>query len=338
MRIGIVLLALLGGASQADAQPAAPLFASDGPVRLVLTGPIPALQADRRERPLAATLALGAENYPITLTPRGITRRLKDICQFPPLRVSFAQPPAQGLFAGQKQLKLVTHCRTPERFQDHVLLEYAAYRMFSTLTPVALKARLAQVEYRNQTGKPLVTRVAFFIEDWSAAAGRLGMLRPSVGDAVARTQLSPPESARAALFAYMIGNLDWSMRVGPEGEGCCHNFRLLARPGTSRFVPIPYDFDFSGLVNAPYAQVPEGLKLNSVRDRQYRGYCMHNAEAIAAAAEFRSRQAELLAVVASLPGLSEGSKRRANAYLLEFFRDIADDESLRSNVLKECIR
>ena len=338
MRIGITLLVLITMAGPAAAKDAAPLFASAEPISIVLTGPISSLQSDRRETPRPATLATGAETHPVTLAPRGITRRMKDICHFPPLRVSFVQPPAEGLFSGQRQLKLVTHCRTPERFQDHVLLEYAAYRMLNTLTPLSLKVRLARITYRDASGKPLVSRAGFFIEDWDGAASRLGMSRPRVGDAVARTQLSPAESARAALFAYMIGNLDWSMRVGPEGEGCCHNFRLLGRPGSSRFVPVPFDFDFSGLVDAPYAQVPNELKLNTVRERQYRGYCMHNAEAVAAAGEFRTRESELMTVISSVPGLSDGSKRRASAYLGEFFRDIADGERLRSKVLRTCIR
>ncbi|WP_205478956.1 hypothetical protein [Sphingomonas arenae] len=338
MRTFVTFLILLGTAAAAAAQEASPLFAGQEPIRIVLTGPISSLQGDRSETPRPATLTLGAEAHSVTLAPRGITRRMKDICHFPPLRVRFVPPPAQGLFAGQQQLKLVTHCRAPERFQDHVLLEYAAYRMLNRLTPQSLNVRLAQIAYRNPDGRPLVTRAAFFIEDWDGAARRLGMSRPRVGDAVARTQLSPAEAARAALFAYMIGNLDWSMRVGPKGEGCCHNFRLLSPPGSARVVPIPYDFDFSGLVDAPYAQVPEGLRLNSVRERQYRGYCMHNAEAVAAAADFRGRQAELMTVVSTVPGLSDGSKRRASAYIGEFFRDIATEEKLRSKVLRTCIR
>ena len=31
----------------------------------------------------------------------------------------------------------------------------------------------------------------------------------------------------------MIGNLDWSMRAGPAGEGCCHNSRLIAPAGVA---------------------------------------------------------------------------------------------------------
>ena len=54
---------------------------------------------------------------------RGITRRDSEICPFPPLRVVFTEkPPAMSLFKGQKSLKLVTHCRPAESFQQYLLL------------------------------------------------------------------------------------------------------------------------------------------------------------------------------------------------------------------------
>ena len=95
----------------------------------------------------------------------------------------------------------------------------------------------------------------------------------------------------------------------------------------SGIVPVPYDFDCSGFVNAPYAVPARGPEPGqSVRDRRYRGYCMHNVQALAAAAEFRAKRAQLLAVLAAIPQLDEGRRRKAAAYLDGFFRDIATDE------------
>ena len=133
----------------------------------------------------------------------------------------------------------------------------------------------------------------------------------------------------------MIGNLDWSMRAGPQGDRCCHNARLIARAGaTGAFVPVPYDFDFSGLVNAPYAIAPDGQ--SSVRDRRYRGYCAHNAEVLAVAREFRSQRPQLLAVLDQVP-LDKPARRRAAAYLEDFFSDIADDQRAAAKLLKSCV-
>jgi len=75
------------------AEPPKPLFAADTPIQITLQGPIPTLVRNRNSPPVAATLKVGAETLPVTLSPRGITRRKAEICAFPPLRVEFTAPP-----------------------------------------------------------------------------------------------------------------------------------------------------------------------------------------------------------------------------------------------------
>ena len=141
----LAALALAGAAStQASAQAAPkPLFAGNGMLRLTIRGPINqiARSAEQSRAPRDGALIVpGAapETLPIQLSPRGITRLRHDICQFPPLRVRFQSPPGPGsLFAGQKSLKLVTHCRSTASFQQYLLLEYSAYRFYNQLTPAS---------------------------------------------------------------------------------------------------------------------------------------------------------------------------------------------------------
>ena len=159
------------------------------------------------------------------------------------------------------------------------------------------------------------------LEDVDDVASRNAMRRATTGERVLTSQLSRTDAARVALFEHMISNLDWSMRAGPAGERCCHNSRLIAGSGsTGNFVPVPYDFDFSGLVNAPYAVSPDGR--SGVRARQYRGYCVHNARRWPWRV-FRLQRAPLLAV---LNEVRWTSRPAAGGDLLDgFFSDIADD-------------
>ena len=325
----------------AAAQPATPLFSGDVPIRLTIRGPLGSIArgAETSTAPREASLSLSGttEAHPIRLSARGISRRKKETCQFPPLRVEFAQPPAAtSLFAGQRRLKLVTHCRPAAGFQQYLLLEYAAYRLFSLVGPVGYRVRLARVDYVEQDGRASTTRAAFFIEDTDDAARRNGLEEARVGDRILSTQLDPRQAARAALFQYMIGNLDWSMRAGPAGEGCCHNVRL-ASDQTGAYLPMPYDFDYSGLVDAPYAVPPEQFRINSVRKRVYQGYCRHNGEALAAAADFRARRAAMEGLFLQIPGLEERTRRKALAYLGGFFADVATDQLVRERLLKGCV-
>jgi hypothetical protein len=331
----MVLLAAPAGAQTT------PLFASDAPIRVTIQGPIGAIARGAEEstavREATLTLAGAPEVYPIRLSARGITRRLKLTCTFPPLRVEFAQPPAAAsLFAGQRRLKLVTHCRSDEGFQQHLLLEYSAYRIFNLITPASYRARLSTVDYVEPSGKAVATRWGFFLEDIGDIARRNGTTQARVGDRITTAQLEPRQAARVALFEYMIGNLDWSMRAGPQGEGCCHNSRLVVGAGGA-LVPIPYDFDYSGLDDAPYAIPPEGFPIKSVTSRVYAGYCRFNSEVLAAAADFRARRPAIEAVYGQIPGMTERTRAKALAYLGTFYAQISTDQSVQTNILKKCV-
>lgn len=318
---------------------ATPLFDSDTPIHFTIQGPVSAIArgAEDSVSPRDATLTLAGTSYPIRLSARGITRRLKQTCSFPPLRVEFTQPPAaNSLFARQRRLKLVTHCRASEGYQQHLLIEYAAYRIFNVITPLSYRARLATVNYAEPNGKVSTTRWGFFLEDLGDAARRNGTTEARVGDRILTAQLDPAQAGRVALFEYMIGNLDWSMRAAPQGEGCCHNSKLI-NGAAGKLVPLPYDFDYSGLVDAPYALPPEGFSINSVRSRVYQGYCRFNNEALAAAAEFRARRPAIEAVFGQVPGMSGGTRTKALSYLGGFFDQIATDETVKTKILKKCV-
>src|SRR5512132_3806911 len=129
MAARLALAVLLAAAAQPVApasKPATRLFSEDQPIHVTIKGPISAVVSTpapaRTARP--AVLQAGAETLPILLSPRGILRRTKVACSFPPLGVQFtAKPPTQSLFDRQKRLKLVTHCRNPSDHQQYVLLE-----------------------------------------------------------------------------------------------------------------------------------------------------------------------------------------------------------------------
>jgi hypothetical protein len=337
--IGLVALAL--PAAVFAQGKATPLFANDAPIHITIQGPVGAIArgAENSTTPRDATLTLAgtSEAYPIRLSARGITRRLKQTCTFPPLRVEFVQPPAPtSLFAKQKRLKLVTHCRSSEGYQQHLLLEYSAYRIFNLITPLSYRARLATVGYAEPGGKVSTTRWGFFIEDLDDAAKRNGTTEAKVGDRILTSQIDPAQAGRVALFEYMIGNLDWSMRAGPRGDACCHNTKLIMGAGGT-LVPLPYDFDYSGLVDAPYAIPPEGFSIESVKSRVYQGYCRFNGQALAAAADFRARRPAIEAVFGQIPGMSEGTRTKALTYLRSFFEQIATDETVKAKILNKCV-
>jgi len=346
MRAALAALAFAGLAAATPAgaaQAPKPLFAGSETIHLTLKAPFPALQRNRlaADDKVAGSLTVqgvAAETLPVMLSVRGITRRRRDVCTFPPIRVEFPdKPPPASLFKGQKRLKLVTHCQDRENFQQHILLEYAAYRMFNLLTPASFRVRLASIDYVDPNGRPVISRLGYFIEDIDDVARRNGLARYKTQARVPPADLDPQAAARFVVFQDMIGNLDWAMTAGPADTDCCHNSRLLSAKGaTSGFITVPYDFDFSGLVDAPYATPPEAFKLANVRVRKYRGYCRHNAEAQAFAAELAARRTAILGVLDETPQLDERARRKAAEYLGGFFDQIAAPQGV-TTMLQGCI-
>jgi hypothetical protein len=331
--IGLATVGFASAGFAAAPQPPTPLFASDAPINVRIQGPMSSLVSNRKEVARPGTMVVDGVTYPIALTPRGITRRTSDTCDFPPLRVELTQAaPPGSLFAHQRKLKLVTHCKRDTSFQQKVLLEYSAYRLYNLMTPLSFRARLANIDYVDESGRPYVSRIGFFLEDFSDVAKRNGMATAHMPALISVSQIEPESGARFAVFEYMISNYDWSMRAGPQGTECCHNGRLLSGAASGLLTPVPYDFDFSGLVDAPYAGPPEGIPIDNLKQRNYRGYCMHLTQARALGAQLLPRRAEFLGVFATVPGLDQSNQARASAFIDGFFKDLAS-----GRIFKSCV-
>jgi hypothetical protein len=130
------------------------------------------------------------------------------------------------------------------------------------------------------------------------------------------------------LYEYMIGNTDFSIFA-------LHNVRLV-QDSARVLHPIPYDFDYSGLVDAHYAVPARALKLSSVQQRRYRGPCRTPEELQPFLDRIRDKQAELLALPDSIPGMDDGSRRYAKRYLQEFYSTYDDRGAFRRAVAEGC--
>lgn len=328
----------------ANANDPKPLFASEDIINIEIRAPFKTLirQSRKSKDPFDAQLVLdGAipETHDIILSPRGKSRRREELCNFPPLRVTFPEKPdAASLFKGQKGVKLVTHCKKSISYQQYYLLEYTGYKLLNELTPMSHKVRLAKVHYvESETGKTIITRHGFFIEDTDDVAKRNGVKEIDVED-INVDQLNRTAAARHGLFQYMIGNLDWSMHNGPDGDDCCHNTKLIgdrAEPMTN-LVPVAYDFDYSGLVDAPYAAPPASVNIESVRKRRYRGFCRHDDVLQNEISHFRAKKTALLAVVDNISPMEKRTRSQAKKYIEGFYKSIATDKKIKWNLESFC--
>jgi hypothetical protein len=235
------------------------------------------------------------------------------------------------VFDGQDKVKLVTHCRDWDSYEQNVLEEYLAYRIYNQLTDVGFRVHLALITYVDTSGKDEpVSRAAFFIEPEDGLAARLG------GDMLevpaANPEDYPPQQIGLMnLFQFLIGNTDWSaVRF--------HNVKLV-RVGWD-YLPIPYDFDFSGLVDAPYAGPSPNLahRIRTVRERLYRGICSDRIDFQDLFSRFNERREDILDLVRTQPCLRDRSIRMATNYIEEFYEIINDEHEADWQILSACRR
>jgi len=345
--IFIAIYFLISGGPGAKAEPEAvlPLFQSDEVIKFTIEAPLATLikTAPKSMDPYEGQLTLDeGGSFDIKLNARGISRRDKVFCKFPPLMVNFKKGQVKKtLFHSQNKIKLVTHCQKSSRYQQLYILEYAIYRAYNALTPLSLRVRMAEITYIDTEGKNKpVIKFGFFIEDIDDLAERNGLEELNI-EKLNRADLDSFQAALYALFQYFAGNLDWSTIRGPAGSNCCHNTKLLIRPGESvgngLVFPVPYDFDFTGIVNAPYATPPEGIKVSGIRMRLYRGACLLNNEIPAVIELFKAKRNEIEKIFRNETLLDAKNKKKTLGYIKDFYEVINDPSLVEKKIIKPCL-
>ena len=342
LSIALALVAVAAAHSEEPAKPRAPrIFDSHETLTLDLEADWQTIRRDRSATPTPRPAKLayhgvrGRVELPIQIETRGRSRLSRDLCEFPPLRLDFAKESRKGtLFRGIGELKLVTHCNSASDYEQNVLLEYLLYRSYALLTDQHFRVRLLNVRYFDPgAAKPRFERAGFVIEDATDLAKRIGAERVKETriEAAAHDAVS---ARRVEMFYYMIGMTDFSL-IASVDHGCCHNARAFRRPDGSVAV-IPYDFDQTGVVNPPYAVPAEGIGIQRVTQRVFRGRCRAPEEHRAAIDELVAKRAEITALFDGLPELKPQKRNRAIRFLDGFYEWASDAAKSNATLAKEC--
>ncbi len=315
----------------------APLYDAQQPLEVTLTTNIGRIRGDKgdtrpwRDATISYKDTAGSTiSIPLKARTRGIWR-LK-MCDFPPLRLNFSGETSKGtIFTSLNKPKLVSYCQDRDGYERYLLEEYQLYRVYQVLTPVSHRARLLKFTYADSgSGKVRAHRFGFIMEDPGSLGARLdGKVMEQKGAVGA--DLDPFQNALFGVFQYMIGNTDFSVAG-------LHNVELLfTNDGT--VMPIAYDFDFAGAVNASYAIPDERLGLPNVRRRLFRGYCGDPAAFAKVFALFNEKRAEIYALYRDPIGklLDDDTVRETLKYFDEFYETINDPRAAKRQIVDACI-
>jgi hypothetical protein len=262
----------------------------------------------------------------VKLRPRGKSRRM--MCDFPPLKLKFDKQnlEANGLETFN-DYKLVTHCKSGEASVEAVIRrEYLVYKLLNILTPNSFKAHLVSITYKN-TGSSFnkSKHLAIIIEDAECLAHRV-KCQTLESKVINIDSLHDYQEKITSVFQYMIGNADWSYLMGRNME--------LLRQEEGLIVPVPYDFDYAGLVRAPYARANAALGQKTVLDRFYLGHVKSYEGLADIFSYFESKKGELIQAIEDANGLNYEDITQMKAYLISFYDIIESQERVENEMFR----
>ncbi|MFI5133571.1 MAG: hypothetical protein ACHQEB_04505 [Chitinophagales bacterium] len=331
--LSLLLLAFsLKTFSQVKKVDSSSLFKDDRTIQITLASDYKKLLADKlkmTEQPATLTLRLPDSSSftgDIGIRARGITR--KQSCHMPPLMLNFKTANSGGLSSLHK-LKLVVGCGPSADNERLLLKEYLAYKIYNLMTEMSFRVRLVNITYEDTKGKmKAYTQYGFLIEDEGAMAKR-NKCKEVKNDGFNTESTQRKQMTLVALFEYLIGNSDWSV---PN----YHNVKLIRSKDApeSRPYVVPYDFDYSGIVNAYYAVPLEDQENKSVTDREYRGFPRTMDELQETIALFVKQKENIKNLIMNFEPLNSKTRKEVMDYLEDFFKTINDKTDVETIFIK----
>lgn len=272
---------------------------------------------DKHKAKLSFEDATGAiQEWKINLTTRGNFRRMR--CEMTPLKMNFKKKElkAAGL-AKYDDIKLVTHCVSNKAAAKALLQkEYLAYKLYNELTDMSFRVQLLKVNYVDvNTGKK-TKHWAFMIEDTAELTNRIAATSKVENNLnLPRDTFHTGILKIASIFQYMIGNADWDINAG-------RNVKYLIKNG--KVILVPYDFDFSGLVNAPYAIPNPNFGIPSVRTRIFLGFKEDATHLNSTIAYFKSKRKNIFKTIDGFRILDTVKREELLLYIDSFYTTLND--------------
>ncbi len=312
-----------------------PLFSSSEPIYLVLEMDMEQVLNDKSDDP-AYNPAFLIQKMPdgnihafnVKIKARGNTRKIKEVCEFPPLKLNFIKNETNNtVFDGQDKIKMVTHCMGEDEYENYAMLEYLAYKAYNILTNYSYQVRMIHVTYKDIRQKYSdIVKTGFLIEDEEMMAAR-------IGGSISDKKIWSPDSCNQAsvdlfsLFQFMIGNTDWWIHKR-------HNVEIVSI--NDELFPVPYDFDYAGMVNTPYAIPSPSLPIVQVRDRFFKGSCKAREDFQYSIDSFNQKQSEIIVLIEETDQVNKKFKKTAVKYIESFYSIINDNDEFSQFINRTC--
>lgn len=254
-----------------------------------------------------------AQTWNIKVALRGKFRRSR--CDnLAPLKLHFGKDDLfnAGL-AKFNDLKLVNECMEDSKDSKQLLLkEYLAYKLYNQITNESFRVQFLKINYiDNQTGN-VRTEYGFVIEDTAQLRSRIDALKIEKQFNASDSKFKLDQVKLMSVFQYMIANPDWSINRN-------HNVKIFLQD--EKLIAIPYDFDFSGIVNAHYVKLNPELGIANQTDRVFLGFENHAEDLTKEMEIFYSKKSQIIQTIKNCETLKGRNRREMIRFINSFYNE-----------------
>jgi len=268
--------------------------------------------------------------HPVQIKARETIRQ--KFCAMPPMWLKIG---TSGIKTDSLQdvfrMNMILPCKNADQYEPYVLREYLAYRIYNIITPLSYRVRLVRLSIIDTGKGNEVTEEWAFLQEPDELMSQRLKAKNIMDNELTMSNLNPKAINSMSMFQYMIGNADYSV----TGR---HNLKIMAlnlgKP--SGFLPVPYDFDYSGLVNTDYAVPAEPLGTSSIRERYYLGPCRPeqvHQETIQKLAQFED---EIMEHIKDFEYLDDEEKDDMIGYLDSYFKESRESWFIDRKIAPTC--
>jgi hypothetical protein len=268
---------------------------------------------------MPATLSNSAgKTFSVEVRTRGKFRR--KTCEIPPIKIKFSKKGLLGEGLDTfNEIKLVLPCVNNDQGDELIIREYLTYRMFEHMTKACVRARLIKLTLIDTHVEKKRNMYAILLEDKEEIMARMGGVEVEEYGLPADSLIAN-QAALVAMFEYMVGNTDWDISM-------LRNVHVIRSNQGGKAMVIPYDFDFSGLVAAPYASPSSESGLKNVRERFLMPYGLPTEQLQKATRQIVGARKELLSICNSKHLSRQGAEDMKN-YLQSFFDKATESDQM----------
>jgi hypothetical protein len=253
---------------------------------------------------------------------RGNNRR--ETCNLASLMLDFRVEGEQSRLKNLKEMKWVAPCLRSQDGEQYVLKEYLIYKMYNRLTDKSFRVRLLRITFEDELEKQKsFTQYGFAIEHVDDLKDRVGCVEEKETKFTG-IQTNYNHTTLVTIFQYMIGNTDWSI---PN----YHNIKMLIPKDSPQVKPyiVPYDFDYAGAVNTPYAAPNESRPITKVTERFYMGLPRTFEMVKVVTDSFMAERATFNNMIKDWSLLNSFHKKEMSGFIDDFYKVLESDRSIR---------